>query len=134
MILIYQDKYQPLIFKIYFKINIRYWILHKNAHKQETEIYIIGASMASTSIAVFQKTLSLSIHSSKCCKNRNPSLEISQFLAPISLLKLKKQTRHLSTPTKHLKNAKIHVSPIISAAQSNLFKGTLKFFLCFQKI
>ncbi|KAL8489947.1 hypothetical protein ACS0TY_025738 [Phlomoides rotata] len=78
--------------------------------------------MASTGITVFQKTLSLPIYSAKCCKNHNPSLEKSQFLTPNSLLKLRWQNRHLSTPIKQLKSAKIHASPIISAAQSNFFK------------
>ncbi|KAG8389110.1 hypothetical protein BUALT_Bualt02G0195200 [Buddleja alternifolia] len=74
--------------------------------------------MASTGI-IFQKALSLTLYTSKCCRNRNPS----QFLSSKSLFKLKKQTLYSSSiQIKHLKNPRIRASPIVSAAQSNLLR------------
>ncbi|KAI3461025.1 hypothetical protein Pfo_017688 [Paulownia fortunei] len=78
--------------------------------------------MASTGIMVFRKTLSLPVYSSKCCKNQTLALNTSQFLSSNSLLKLKKQTLYSCTQIRQPKNPKVHVSPIIYAAQSNFLK------------
>lgn len=82
--------------------------------------------MASTGIVVLHKTLLLPISTPKCCKNQISPLKTSQFLSSNSLLVLKKSQIRL--PSVHIKQLKNHRLPVISAAQSNLFKGTLLIF------
>ncbi|XP_057782297.1 uncharacterized protein LOC131000406 isoform X3 [Salvia miltiorrhiza] len=78
--------------------------------------------MASTGIVVLHKTLLLPISSPKCCKNQISPLKTSQFLSSNSLSELKMQIR---IPSVHIKQLKNHRLPVISAAQSNLFKAIL---------
>ncbi|KAH6809955.1 transmembrane protein [Perilla frutescens var. frutescens] len=79
--------------------------------------------MASTGIMVLRNSLLLPFSSSKCCKNQIFPLKTSQFLSSNSLSVLKKQQiRH---PSVHVKQLKFQKLPIISAAQSNLFKAIL---------
>ncbi|XP_022849473.1 uncharacterized protein LOC111371630 isoform X1 [Olea europaea var. sylvestris] len=75
--------------------------------------------MASTGIlGVFPNTLSVSLHSPKCCSNLSPS----QFISSKSLFKLKKQTLISGIQIKQLKNPKLQTAPIIYAAQPNFLK------------
>ncbi|KAG6429068.1 hypothetical protein SASPL_107107 [Salvia splendens] len=71
--------------------------------------------MASMDMVLLHKT------SPKFCKNQISSLKTSQFLSSNSLLVLKKNQIRL--PSVHIKHLKNHRLPVISAAQSNLFKG-----------
>ncbi|PIN04273.1 hypothetical protein CDL12_23192 [Handroanthus impetiginosus] len=78
--------------------------------------------MASIGIVVFQKTLSLPPFSPKCCKNQTLALNTFQFLSSSSLLKLKRHSLCSSIQIKQLNNRKVHASPIVYAAQFNLFR------------
>ncbi|KAL1550080.1 hypothetical protein AAHA92_18094 [Salvia divinorum] len=67
--------------------------------------------MASTGMVLLHKT------SPKFCKNQISSLKTSQFLAS--------KENKIRLPSVHINHLKNHRLPVISAAQSNLFKAIL---------